>query len=92
MARLLLADFDRDVTAIAAPFLLQARVAGIGRRHVPDFLLAHADGSVRVVNVKPAGTPDGAITVGTRPRFDGGLWEVTELTAPGPAPPPSAKT
>lgn len=56
LARLLLADFDRDVAAIAAqPFLLQARVAGTARRHVPDFLLAHEDGSVRVVNVKPAG-------------------------------------
>jgi hypothetical protein len=29
-------------------------VAGTARRHVPDFLLAHADKSVRVVNVKPA--------------------------------------
>jgi hypothetical protein len=56
LARLLLADFDRDVAAIAAqPFLLQARVAGMARRHMPDFLLAHANGSVRVVNVKPAG-------------------------------------
>ena len=55
LARLLLADFDRDVVAIAAqPFLLQALVAGRARRHVPDFLLAHADKSVRVVNVKPA--------------------------------------
>jgi len=44
------------VAAIAAqPFLLQARVAGTARRHVPDFLLVHADKSVRVVNVKPAG-------------------------------------
>jgi hypothetical protein len=56
LARLLLADFDREVAAIAAqPFLLQARVAGTARRHVPDFLLLHVDGSVRVVNVKPAG-------------------------------------
>jgi hypothetical protein len=56
LARLLLADFDRHVTAIAAqPFLLQARVGGRARRHVPDFLLVHADQSVRVVNVKPAG-------------------------------------
>ena len=56
LARLLLADFDRDVVAIAAqPFLLQALVGGRARRHVPDFLLAHADRSVRVVNVKPAG-------------------------------------
>jgi hypothetical protein len=44
------------VTAIAAqPFLLQARVAGTARRHVPDFLLVHADKSVRVANVKSAG-------------------------------------
>src|SRR3984957_11533266 len=27
------------------------------------------------------GTPGGTITVGTRLFFDGGLWEVTELTA-----------
>ncbi len=27
------------------------------------------------------GTPGGTITVGTRLCFDGGLWEVTELTA-----------
>jgi len=54
LARLLLADFDRDVTAIAAqPFLIQAQVDGRARRHVPDFLLVHADGLVRVVNVKP---------------------------------------
>ena len=56
LARLLLADFDRDVVAIAAqPFLVRARVGGRARRHVPDFLLVHADRSVRVVNVKPAG-------------------------------------
>ena len=56
LARLLLADFDRHVAAIAAqPFLLRARVGGQARRHVPDFLLVHADNSVRVVNVKPAG-------------------------------------
>lgn len=55
LARLLLADFDRHVAVIAAqPFLLRARVAGRARRHVPDFLLVHADNSVRVVNVKPA--------------------------------------
>jgi hypothetical protein len=55
LARLLLADFDRGVTAIAAqPFLLQAHAGGRSRRHVPDFLLVHADESVTVVNVKPA--------------------------------------
>ena len=55
LARLLLADFDPDVVAIAAqPFLLRARVTGRVRRHVPDFLLLHAGQTVQVVNVKPA--------------------------------------
>jgi hypothetical protein len=44
LARLLLADFDRRAVAIAAqPFLLKALVSGRARRHVPDFLLVHAD-------------------------------------------------
>ena len=51
LARLLLADFDPDVAGIAAqPFL----VRDAERRHVPDFLLQRADGSVLIVNVKPA--------------------------------------
>ena len=51
LARLLLADFDPDVVGIAAqPFLVKEA----DRRHVPDFLLARADGSVLIVNVKPA--------------------------------------
>jgi hypothetical protein len=55
LACLLLADFDPDVTAIAAqPFLLRAQAGGRVRRHVPDFLLSCADGTVRVVNVKSA--------------------------------------
>lgn len=55
LARLLLADFDPDVVAIAAqPFCVTAEVAGVRRRHVPDFLLLHADEAVTVVNVKPA--------------------------------------
>jgi len=55
LARLLVADFDTQVVGIAAqPFLLRATVGGRARRHVPDFLLAHADGSARLVNVKPA--------------------------------------
>ena len=54
LARLLLADFDPGVTAIAAqPFLLRAQVSGRVRRHVPDFLLVRADRTVQVVNVKP---------------------------------------
>ena len=51
LARLLLGDFDSDVVGIAAQPLL---VRDADRRHVPDFLLARADGSVLVVNVKPA--------------------------------------
>ncbi len=55
LARLLLADFDPGVVAIAAqPFCVTAQVAGRSRRHVPDFLLVHADGAGTVVNVKPA--------------------------------------
>ena len=55
LARLLLADFDSRVTAIAAqPFLVSAPADGRVRRHVPDFLLLEGDRSVRVVNVKPA--------------------------------------
>lgn len=55
LARLLLADFDPGVVAIAAqPFPRLAPGGGRFRRHVPDFLLVHADQTVRVVNVKPA--------------------------------------
>lgn len=55
LARLLVADFDTEVVGIAAqPFLLRAAVGGRARRHVPDFLLVHGDGSARLVNVKPA--------------------------------------
>jgi hypothetical protein len=54
LARLLLADFDQAVVAIAAqPFCMVAKVGGRTRRHVPDFLLVDAGGT-RVVNVKPA--------------------------------------
>jgi hypothetical protein len=51
LARLLLADFDPDVVGIAAQPL---RVCDGERCHVPDFLLVRADGSVLIVNVKPA--------------------------------------
>ena len=55
LARLLLADFDPSVAAIAAqPFYLTASVNGKERNHVPDFLLLDGDGVVSVVNVKPA--------------------------------------
>jgi hypothetical protein len=55
LTRLLLADFDPAVAAIAAqPFLLRAHADGRVRRHVPDFFLVRADESALLVNVKPA--------------------------------------
>ena len=54
LARILLADFARDVVGIAAqPFQVTADAGGRNRRHVPDLLLVHADGLVTVVDVKP---------------------------------------
>ncbi|MEV8135406.1 TnsA-like heteromeric transposase endonuclease subunit [Microbacterium aurantiacum] len=54
-ANLLLADFDPRVEWILSqPFLLEGDDRGKLRRHIPDYLLAHADKSVCVVDVKPA--------------------------------------
>jgi hypothetical protein len=56
LARLMLADFNRAVTAVAAqPFWLRFRDGGRVRHHVPDFLLVRADHSVLLVNVKQIG-------------------------------------
>ncbi|NUP48493.1 MAG: TnsA-like heteromeric transposase endonuclease subunit [Catenulispora sp.] len=67
LARLLYADFDSGVSRILAqPFLMTAVVDGVGRRHIPDFLLLTAAGPV-VVDVKPArrlSRPDVAFTFG----------------------------
>lgn len=53
LARILLADFARDVVEIAAqPFQVAGVNGGCKRRHVPDLLLVHADGLVTVVDVK----------------------------------------
>lgn len=53
--RLLAADFDRNVVAIASqPFGLTGQAQGAKRRHVPDFLLMGADETLTVVDVKPA--------------------------------------
>lgn len=53
LARILLADHDPSVVAIAAqPFWLGWFDGSRMRRHVPDLLLGHADGSVAVVDVK----------------------------------------
>ncbi|MFF9641006.1 TnsA-like heteromeric transposase endonuclease subunit [Kitasatospora aureofaciens] len=55
LARILLADFDPSVVAIVAqPFQLVGADGSSVRRHVPDLLLARADGSVTVVDVKAA--------------------------------------
>jgi hypothetical protein len=59
LARILLADQDRDVVGIAAqPFLLEGVDGDQVRRHVPDLLLAHGDGAVTVVDVKAAARVD----------------------------------
>lgn len=53
LARLMLADFDANVTRIVAqPFLLRATVDGQHRRHVPDYLLV-GGGVPVIVDVKP---------------------------------------
>lgn len=53
-ANLLLADFDPRVEWILSqPFLLEGNDRGVVRKHIPDYLLAHTDGSVCVVDVKP---------------------------------------
>ena len=61
LARLLLADHDRNVAGIAAqPFQLIGPGRGRIRRHVPDFLLVSSTGAVTVVDVKtPAKLPPG---------------------------------
>jgi hypothetical protein len=53
LSRLLLADFDPEVSHIVAqPFLMRAVVGGVRRRHVPDYLLVTEAGPT-VVDVKP---------------------------------------
>ena len=54
LARLLLADFDPQVAAIAAQPFCDGAVGRPERRHAPDFLLIGRTARVRVVNVKPA--------------------------------------
>jgi putative transposase len=55
LARLLVADFDPRVVGIAGqPFQLIGADGPRIRRHVPDVLLASAEGDVRIVDVKPA--------------------------------------
>jgi hypothetical protein len=55
LARIVLADRDPDVVAIAAqPVWLAGIDGGRVRRHVPDLLLAHRDGRLAFVDVKAA--------------------------------------
>jgi len=55
LARVMLADYDRNVVAIAAqPFQLTGSNGRRLRRHVPDFLLMSPAGEVTVVDVKAA--------------------------------------
>jgi len=57
--RVLLADFDVSVTGIASqPFWLSGLDEDVLRQHAPDFLLTCDDGSVVVVDVKPAAMCD----------------------------------
>lgn len=54
-ANLLLCDFDPRVEWILSqPFLLEGDDHGTTRKHIPDYLIAHTDQSVCVVDVKPA--------------------------------------
>jgi hypothetical protein len=54
LARILLADFEPAVTAMAAqPFQIIGDDGGQRRRYVPDVMLVGGDGSVTVVEVKP---------------------------------------
>jgi hypothetical protein len=55
LARIMLADFDPEVAAMAAqPFQMTGSDSGHERRHVPDLLLVSRDGAVTVVDVKAA--------------------------------------
>lgn len=54
-ANLLLADFDPRVEWILSqPFLIEGLDRATPRKHIPDYLITHTDGSVCVVDVKPA--------------------------------------
>jgi len=54
-ANLLLCDFDPRVEWILSqPFLMEGDDHGTTRKHIPDYLLSRPDGSVCVVDVKPA--------------------------------------
>lgn len=55
LGSLQLADFDPAVTRIwSQPFVMENTQGKVKRRHVPDYLLGHADGHLCLVDVKSA--------------------------------------
>lgn len=88
-ANLLLIDFDPRVEWILSqPFLLEGDDRGTSRRHIPDYLLGHADGSVCVVDVKPAqklSVPKVRDSLGwSRRVIEKHGWEYRVLSEPDP--------
>ncbi|HAN24558.1 MAG: TnsA-like heteromeric transposase endonuclease subunit [Microbacterium sp.] len=88
-ANLLLLDFDPRVTWILSqPFLMQGDDRGKTRKHIPDYLVAHADHSVCVVDVKPAaklGLPAVRDSLDwSRRVIERHGWEYRVLTEPAP--------
>lgn len=77
-ANLVLLDFDPRVRWILSqPFLMEGDDRGKTRKHIPDYLVAHADHSVCVVDVKPAAKLD-------RPRVRESLgWARREIERHG---------
>jgi hypothetical protein len=58
-ANLVLLDFDPAAEWILSqPFLLEGEDRGTHRKHIPDYLIAGGDGSICVVDVKPAAKLD----------------------------------
>jgi hypothetical protein len=90
LTRLLLADFDAVVRRIATqPFLLRTVIAGIERKHVPDFLLI-TDSGPAVVDVKPFGSvlPDQSRTAATSPASSSTAAAMpARMNRPWPSPP-----
>ncbi|WP_022889093.1 TnsA-like heteromeric transposase endonuclease subunit [Agromyces italicus] len=88
-ANLLLLDFDPRVRRLLSqPFLLEGDDRGTTRRHIPDFLIAHADDSVCVADVKPAeklSLPKVRDSLGwSRRVIEAHGWEYRVLSEPDP--------
>ncbi len=88
-ANLLVVDFDPQVRWILSqPFLLEGDDRGTTRRHIPDFLIAHVDESVCVIDVKPAeklSLPKVRDSLGwSRRVIEAHGWEYRVLSEPDP--------